>query len=100
MTDDHVIHQLMRGQERLEGKLDKLTDAITQLARMEERMAHHMDGMQRIGARLDKIEAKLDGFDVRIDDLERARWRLAGAVGVISAGVAVLGPKLVGLLLP
>ena len=45
---------------RIEDKVDKLVDAMTQLVRFEEKIASHQTGMERFGFRLDDIEQRLE----------------------------------------
>ena len=56
MTDDRL--------DRIEGKVDKLSDAIIQMPRMEERLGS-------VVKRMDNTEATLKKLDGRLDDIER-----------------------------
>ena len=56
MSDDRL--------DRIEGKVDKLADAIIQMARMEERLVS-------VFKRMDNTEATLKKLDNRLDDIER-----------------------------
>ena len=56
MSDHHL--------NRIEEKVDKLSEAVVELARMEERMV-------TIFNRLDSFEGLFNKLDTRIDDLER-----------------------------
>jgi len=56
MSDHHL--------NRIEEKVDKLSEAVVELARIEERMV-------TIFNRLDSFEGLFNKFDVRIDDMER-----------------------------
>ena len=72
---------------RLENKIDTLNDAITTLARIDERMLSHMETARRLGNELEE-QSK------RIAKLEAARERVIGwvaAIAVLSAtgGVTV-----------
>ena len=75
---------------RMEDKLDKLSEAIISMARMEERLVS-------VDKRMDKIDDLFKKFDDRMDDMERqaiargqkiafAEWFfwmiLTGAVGL------------------
>ena len=56
MTDDRL--------DRIEGKVDKLADAVIHMARMEERLVS-------VFKRMDNTEASLKKLDDRLDDIER-----------------------------
>lgn len=71
--------------DRIEGKMDSLVDAMIALARIEERQSNHIDGIQRMGVRLEALE-------VRVRDLENLWWRIAGAVTVIATVGATIIP--------
>ena len=49
---------------RMEDKLDKLSEAIISMARMEERLVS-------VDKRMDKVDDVFKKFDDRIDDIER-----------------------------
>ena len=56
MTDDRL--------DRIEGKVDKLSDAVVEMARMEERLVS-------VYMRIDNVEALLKKMDDRLDQMER-----------------------------
>ena len=56
MTDDRL--------DRIEGKVDKLSDAVVEMARMEERLVS-------VYKRIDNVEALLKKMDDRLDQMER-----------------------------
>ena len=56
MTDDRL--------DRIEGKVDKLSDAVVEMARMEERLV-------TVYKRIDNVEALLKKMDDRLDQMER-----------------------------
>lgn len=84
---------------RIEQKLDKLSDAVVSLARMEERMVtlfNRMDAydsnQQKVVDRVTEVEKKLATKTNTVRIGERAAWLLSGAVvsylvWVIRAGV-------------
>lgn len=80
--------------KRLEGKVDKLTDAVTRLILVEERQTTQ-------GERLGKVEVALAGHDARIDNnrAEIDRWVQRGigawAVAAVLFGLAKLGAAFV-----
>jgi len=76
---------------RIEAKLDQLAEAITALARVEERLVSHRDVMTRAELRLDRLE---DSISKTIHRLDTATThitmlnRLLGAIGVGCISVA------------
>ena len=56
MTDDRL--------DLIEGKVDKLSDAVVEMARMEERLVS-------VFKRMDNTQATLKILDDRLDDIER-----------------------------
>ncbi len=72
-----VIQQRL---DQIYSKLDKLSDAVTRLATIEERMVHQT-------TTLDSLNRKLEESDKRIRSLERQ----ASARGVVLASVERFG---------
>jgi len=78
--------------ERIENKIDQLSDAVVSLARMEERMItlfNRMDGYDR---RQQTLEEKVDGIDTIVTKrgailsiVDRAVWVFLGIVGAVWA---------------
>ncbi len=66
--------------DRIDTKLDKLSEAVSQLARIEERISHQNENMGTIDARINDMET-------RIRTLERA----SNSRGVILAGIERFG---------
>jgi hypothetical protein len=82
---------------RIEDKLDKMSEAITLLARIEERMVtlfkrmdKHDDTMNKLVARIEIIESGRTRTEVVSSFLTKVFWLLTGAV--IVALVKMLGP--------
>jgi len=92
MGAEDKIEMLIKGQHRLENEIAEMRRAVVALARMEERMANHMDGMHRLGNRIDGFERELKQIDQRLDDVNKDRWKLAGAVGVVTGLAGMLIP--------
>jgi hypothetical protein len=79
---------------RLENKIDTLNEAITTLARIDERMVSHMEASRRIGARLDGVEG-------RIATLELSKEKFTGwlvGVAVTASALSTLFFKLMDLI--
>tara|TARA_R100001530_G_C4222671_1_gene130412 strand:- start:103 stop:390 length:288 start_codon:yes stop_codon:yes gene_type:complete len=55
------LHRL----EKIEDKLDKLTEAIVSIARIEERVATVLKQNDRFFVRLDKLESRLDEVETK-----------------------------------
>lgn len=73
---------------RIETKLDKLADAVVQLARMEERMVTLFRRMDNYEGRQDKLEEKTELIDnvvrentARVKFAERVFW-IATTAGI------------------
>lgn len=73
--------------ERIEAKLDKLADAMSTMARIEERMERHYDGMNRLGERVDKLdlsvhelEKSVAGTSFVTTRIERVAWVILTAL--------------------
>ena len=82
MSDDRL--------DRIEGKVDKLADAIIQMARMEERLVSVFKRMDNTNATLKKLDNRLDDIErqaisrgQKIAFAERIFWMICtGAVGL------------------
>jgi chromosome segregation ATPase len=68
-------------QARIEAKIDKLADAVVQLARMEERMITLFTRMDKYEERQEKLEDKVEGIasdlqnsDSKVRFAERVFW--------------------------
>ena len=83
--------QQERRLERVEEKLDKLTDAVVSIARIEERVNTVLKNNDRFFARLEKLETRMETVEKKtslnqktIGAAERFVWIL------ISAGVGII----------
>lgn len=82
MTDDRL--------DRIEEKVDKLADAMVEMARMEERLITVFKRMDDMGGMLKKMDDRLDDMErqaivrgQKIAFAERIFWMIAtGAVGL------------------
>ncbi len=75
---------------RIEAKLDKLADVMTEMARIEERMMHEQESRKRmwksieaLALRLDAVEKTTEGNSFVTRRVERFAW------AVIVAGVGL-----------
>jgi predicted nucleic acid-binding Zn-ribbon protein len=73
MTEDRL--------SRIENKLDRLADAVVQLARMEERMVSlfnrmdkYDDQQHRLTTRVDTVEKKVHSSGFKVQFAERIFW--------------------------
>lgn len=82
MSDDRL--------HRIEEKVDKLADAVVEMARMEERLVTVFKRMDEMGGMLKKMDDRLDDMErqaivrgQKIAFAERIFWMIAtGAVGL------------------
>jgi hypothetical protein len=84
MADDDLHSRL----NRLENKIDSLSEAITTLARIDERMVSHMETARRLGSRLDSMEPRIASLE--LSKAKFTGWLIGIAAGssAISAAVA------------
>lgn len=73
--------------DRIDTKLDKLTDAISQLARIEERISHQNQNMIQLDAQFKDMEDRIRQLEyqggtrgVLLRHIERFGWLLISAV--------------------
>jgi predicted nuclease with TOPRIM domain len=77
--------------EKLEGKIDKLADAIVAIARIEERVTTVLKQNDRFIARMDRLENRVEVVEQKaivnskgVSMFERAFWIVfAGIVSII-----------------
>lgn len=58
-----MYEQLSNRFSKVEEKIDKLSETVVQLARVEERQVSQHDAVQRIGKTLDKHEERIDALE-------------------------------------
>lgn len=68
--------------DRIEKKMDEMGQSLVLLARIDERILHHMQEQQRLSVRQEFVER-------RVDALELSRAKFMGAVALIGAAVAL-----------
>ena len=78
--------------DRLEQKIDKLTDAVTAIARVEEKIMASNMRLDRAEFRLDKQEEDLDVIEEAVRNnsgvvrfADKAFWLVVGLVGSVLA---------------
>ena len=99
MSDEDVLRaqmeMLIDEQRKQSSKLDRLTDAMTRLATHEERLSSHYQGMQRLGARLDRFEDRVANVENKENEKPRG-WGDNGVwverlmVGALSGSVVAV----------
>ena len=57
--------------DRIEGKLDKLTDAMVSVARAEEKIGTLMNDHEKMHERLNRFSQKLDDIEKKVEDNAR-----------------------------
>ena len=111
---DVILHKvtkidvLIDNHKRMEQAVEKMADAVSRLAVIEDRQnsdrewvrdiaANNKDFVTRIHERLDGVDARLDTIELNEVDNRRARNLVFGLLSLI--GVAVVGAlfKLIGL---
>jgi len=70
-------------QSRLEKKIDRLEEAVVQLARMEERMVTLFN-------RMDKYDEEKDRLENRIDDLENTSTKRGTVFDAVGKGLWIV----------
>lgn len=78
--------------DRIDVKLDKLSEAISQLARIEERISHQNDNMNQVDGKLNDLETRIRALEVQgssrgvvIGGIERFGWIAVSAlIGVVA----------------
>ena len=78
--------------DRIDVKLDKLSEAVSQLARIEERIAHQTESMGQIDARLNDMEARIRTLELQsssrgvlLAGIERFGWIVISALIGVAA---------------
>lgn len=73
--------------EKIEDKIDKLSDAIISIARIEERVTTVLKQNDRFFVRLDKLEDRVDDVEKKatlntkgVSNIERFFWIIVSAV--------------------
>lgn len=57
--------------DRIEEKLDKLTDAMVAMARAEEKISALQDDHEKMYERINRLSQKLDSIEKKVDDNSR-----------------------------
>jgi len=96
MGAEDQIALVIDGQRRIENEVAEMRRAFVSLARVEERLASHIDGVARLGARMERVEAAVSALEKRIDGLEQEKMRLATIVGVVAGLSGILAPHVIG----
>ena len=85
--------------DRIEQKIDKLSDAIVQLARVEEKIADLEERREEQHNRLNALSSKIDNIDAHVTSLvEKVNFMQKASWLVISIMVAAAGTQLTDLL--
>ena len=62
----------------LSAKVDRVTDMLGSLTRIEEKILNQAEGMARLGARIDKQDVRLDTIAASITSMEVENARKSG----------------------
>ena len=76
--------------DRIDVKLDKLSEAVSQLARIEERISHQNDNMIQLDSKLSEMEARIRALELQgssrgvlLAGIERFGWLVvSGLIGL------------------
>lgn len=102
MDQNDMFDQLGKRLDRMEGKIDTLSETVVQLARIEERQTNQSDAITRIGKTLDKHETRMDGIENEMDGLQAQASEAKPIFGIAKyVGAGILGggiAKLAGIL--
>ena len=84
--------------ERIEEKLDKLTDAMVSVARAEEKIGSLMGDHEKMHERLNRLSAKLDDVQRTVDEnartvsiINKLFWAVITAIAIGLASQFMLG---------
>ena len=86
------IDDLSRDVNRIEQKVDRLSEAVVALARLDERLAGHIEENRRLGERLERCEVSLVTLreDVMSSKVKLGFWERLGWI-LIAALMGFLG---------
>ena len=81
--------------DKIEEKIDRLTDAMVSIARAEEKLAHmetlqsnHYDRMNKFSEKLDSIEEQVKDNATTVNLINRLFWvAIVAAAGAIAAQI-------------
>lgn len=73
---------------RIEEKLDRLTDAMVSMARAEEKITALQDDHEKMYERINRLSIKLDEIDKKVDDNSRTTNFLHKLFWVLVAAAA------------
>ena len=79
--------------DRIEGKIDKLADAMIAIARAEEKLTSMQKDSQNNFERMNKFSAKLDEIEKKVDDNAHTVSIINKVVYLISAAIIAAGIK-------
>jgi len=77
--------------ERIEGKVDKLTDIVAQLSIIEERSANQQAALNRVGIRLDLYETRIETIELTNAEMRggKTAYRWLGGIIIGLTGLLV-----------
>ncbi|MBO9484132.1 hypothetical protein [Salinisphaera sp. G21_0] len=78
--------------DRIDVKLDKLSEAVSHLARIEERISHQNDNMNQLDSKLSEMEARIRALELQgssrgvlLAGIERFGWLVVSAlIGLVA----------------
>lgn len=94
---NHKIETLHEDVTEVKSALNKLTDAVTKLALLEERQLHAAAAQERAFAALERVEKRLSALEAYIPNAKRTGLWVDRAVLFVMGLVAMYVAKTVGL---
>ncbi|WP_066015951.1 hypothetical protein [Endozoicomonas atrinae] len=78
--------------DRIDVKLDRLSEAVSQLARIEERISHQNDNMNQLDSKHSEMEARIRALELQgssrgvlLAGIERLGWLVVSAlIGLVA----------------
>jgi len=101
MSEDQVLHMIVSRLDRLDTKMDTMAEAVTSLARAEERIAGQAAILSRLSSELIQLRREeIEPLEERVATLERCQWRMTGIATTVAGGAAVIAPVALKWILP
>lgn len=66
-NDVHLTDRLDKFEDRVEGKIDKITEALTVLVRIDEKMIQQQEAVNRSYGRMNKIDERMNRLSEKIN---------------------------------
>lgn len=102
---DNLNNHISDLRDSMRDSMQKMTNAVEKLVRIEEGQMHMMQAHERLALQLDKQEDRCKALEARIDDLEKdapmnaliRKWFLSAIWGIVGL-VGMFAAKFMGLM--